>query len=387
MRATLVVAQVSVSMILVVLALVLARNFSRLSAIQTGYDTAAVYSINVREDDIGLAGIAAALDADPRVGALAVTSGNPLFGRGRTIEAGPAGGRAPVGTRYTFVSPSYFDLLRLPITRGRNFRPEEARNALPVAVVSDSTARAFWPGADPIGRTIHLARADGADTDGLEGQTELTVIGTTKDVLSGLMVDGRDAGHIYLPATPSHARVGSMLIRARAASDFRPDLLDPVFRRTGFDPERFEVISLDEMREIQMFPLRAAAWIGGLLGGIALVLSISGLYGVLSYLLSQRTREIGIRMALGATAGAVVGLVVRHSVRLAGIGAAIGLVLAFAALRWLASVISLPAVSLLDVLPFAAGTIVLVAATALAAWQPARRAARVDPAVTLRAEG
>ena len=85
------------------------------------------------------------------------------------------------------------------------------------------------------------------------------------------------------------------------------------------------MVPLDEMRDTQMYPLRAAAWIGGMLGAIALVLSISGLYGVLSYMLSQRTREIGIRMALGATAGAVVRLVVRQSARLAGVGARVGL--------------------------------------------------------------
>ena len=115
------------------------------------------------------------------------------------------------------------------------------------------------------------------------------------------------------------------MLRARAAGDFRPDMLRETFRRLGYEPETFEVLPLTDLRDTQMYPLRAGAWIGGLLGAIALVLSISGLYGVLSYMLSQRTREIGIRMALGATAGAVVSLVVRQSVRLAGVGAAIGL--------------------------------------------------------------
>ena len=102
------------------------------------------------------------------------------------------------------------------------------------------------------------------------------------------------------------------------------------FGATGADPELFEVLPLDEMRDAQMYPLRAAAWIGAMLGAIALGLSISGLYGVLSYTLSQRTREIGIRMALGATGGAVIALVMRQSIRLAGAGAVVGLGLAFA---------------------------------------------------------
>ena len=135
-----------------------------------------------------------------------------------------------------------------------------------------------------------------------------------------------------------------------------------------------------------MYPLRAAAWIGGMLGSIALVLSISGLYGVLSYTLSQRTREIGIRMALGASAGAVVGLVMRQSARLACIGAVAGGATAFAGLKMLSSAVPFEEVSLLNVAPFAGALALVLAATALAAYQPTRRATRVDPAATLRAE-
>jgi ABC-type antimicrobial peptide transport system permease subunit len=176
------------------------------------------------------------------------------------------------------------------------------------------------------------------------------------------------------------------LIRPRSASELRAEPLQELFRRTGADPEAFEALPLDEMRQAQVYPLRAAAWIGGILGAIALVLSVSGLYGVLSYTLSQRTREIGIRMALGATAGAVVALVMRQSVRLAGIGAIVGLTIAFAALKFLSSLVRLKEVSLLNVAPFAIALVLVLVATALAAYQPARRATRVDPAETLRAE-
>ncbi len=173
--------------------------------------------------------------------------------------------------------------------------------------------------------------------------------------------------------------------RARPATS-GPDVLREIVRRTGADPEAFEVLPLDDMRATQMYPLRVAAWIGAMLGGIALVLSISGLYGVLSYTLSQRTREIGIRMALGATAGAVVTLVMRQSARLAGVGAVAGIAIAFAVLKLLNSLVQLKEVSLLNVAPFAAALAIVLAATAFAAYQPARRATRVDPAETLRAE-
>jgi ABC-type antimicrobial peptide transport system permease subunit len=114
---------------------------------------------------------------------------------------------------------------------------------------------------------------------------------------------------------------------------------------------------------------------------------VSGLYGVLAYTLAQRRREIGIRMALGATAKAVVGLMLRQTARTAGTGVAIGLALAFAALAALASAVELRAVSILDPIAFAAAAVTVAAAAALAAYVPSRRAARVDPAETLRAEG
>jgi ABC-type antimicrobial peptide transport system permease subunit len=162
--------------------------------------------------------------------------------------------------------------------------------------------------------------------------------------------------------------------------------LQEVFRRVAPDPQVFEVVPLGEMRAAQMYPLRAASWIGTLLAAIALVLSVTGLYGVLSYTLTQRTREIGIRMALGATAAAVVRLVMGQSARLAGIGAAIGLVMAFSALKVLSSAIHMSRVSVLDAGAFGGGLALIAAATAFAAYHPARRATRVDPAVTLRAD-
>jgi predicted permease len=388
LRSALVVAQVTVSTLLVVGALILSKNFASIGAIDLGYATDAVYSVNLRAEQPAAVGRAALeLATDSRLAEVAVTSWNPLFIQRVSIAAGPASGSTTAPTRYTFVSPQYFTLLRIPIGRGRTFRADEALSDARVAIVSDATAEAFWPGADPIGQQIRIAKPEGQRRiDELPGYSEVTVVGTARDVVSGFIVEGKDAGHIYLPTNPASPRVGAMLLRARTTSGFRSDMLRETFRRLGYDPETFEVIPMTDIRETQMYPLRAGAWIGGLLGAIALVLSISGLYGVLSYMLSQRTREIGIRMALGASAGAVVSLVVRQSVRLAGVGAAIGLVIAAIGMKALSSVITLKEVSLLDLAPFVVAATVAMSATALAAWQPARRATRVDPSETLRAE-
>jgi ABC-type antimicrobial peptide transport system permease subunit len=126
--------------------------------------------------------------------------------------------------------------------------------------------------------------------------------------------------------------------------------------------------------------------VGSLLGAIALLLSVTGLYGVLMYAVSQRTKEIGIRMALGATARAVLGLVFRQCTRLATLGAAIGAAVAFIVLKVLNAAIPLKTISLVDVVAFAAGLVLVIAATLVAAYQPARRATRIDPAQTLRAD-
>jgi hypothetical protein len=289
--------------------------------------------------------------------------------------------------RYTFVSPEYFTMLRIPLVGGRPFRPEEARTAARVAIVSDSTAQAFWPGTDPIGRTIRIERPTSPGrVDAIDGYTQVTVIGRVHDVVSGLMVEGPDRGHIYLPAAASDPHASALLFTPRAADGFRPDLLRGRFRVLGYNPELLEIVALEEMRQTQMYPMRAASWVGALLGGIALLVSIAGLYGVLSYTLAQRTREIGIRMALGATASAVVGLVMRQSARMAALGVAIGLAVSFAVLQILASVVQLSQVSFLDPVSFATAVLVVGVATALAAYYPSRRATRIDPAETLRAE-
>jgi predicted permease len=387
LRSALVVGQVAVSLVLVVVALTLAKNFSSLGATELGYETRGVYSVNVRSGETGrVPRLAEVLASDPRIAEVAATGGNPLFIRSRAVAASAGTGGAAASTRYTFVSPEYFSILRMPIARGRGFRADEARVSARVAIVSEATARAFWPGANPVGQSIRIERPEGRPVDELPGYTDVTVIGTTRDVVSGMMFDGRDAGHIYLPTDAAAPHAIAVLVRPRTDGALGPDVLQEIFRRAGPDPDLFEAIPLDEMRSTQMYPLRAASWFGSLLGAIALMLSISGLYGVLSYTLSQRTREIGIRMALGASAGAVVRLVMRQSARLAGLGAILGLVIAFSALKALSAVIQLDRISLLNVVPFTAALALVVAATAAAAFQPARRATRVDPAETLRAE-
>ena len=387
LRHALVIAQVAVSMILVVVAVTLARNGAAIGSLDLGYHTAGVVSINVRAQDGELIRkLVPVLTADPRVAEVGVTGGNPLFIRSRNVAAAPAGRTDAAATRYTFVSPAYFSILRIPIVRGRPFRLDEARGSARTAIISEATARSFWPGQDAIGKSIRIERPNGRPVDDLAGYPEVTVIGTVPDVVSGLIVDGRDSSHIYLPMTADSPQTLAALVRGRTMREPGAEALQQSFRQVAADPQIFEALPLEEMRALQIYPLQAASWVGILLGGLALILSVSGLYGVLIYTLNQRTREIGIRMALGASGAAVVRLIVRQSARLAAAGAMIGLIVAFGSLKALSSAIQLQTVTLVDAAAFAAGVVVVVAAAALAAYHPASRATRVDPSAALRAD-
>jgi hypothetical protein len=220
----------------------------------------------------------------------------------------------------------------------------------------------------------------------LRGYGNILIIGVAKDVVSGFVYDGKDPAHLYLPTSFSGTHAGALLVRGRAPVEFRRETLPALLERVHPDPFAFEALPLGEVLALQMFPLRVMSWIGSLLGAIAMALSVSGLYGVLTYMLSQRTKEIGIRMALGATSARVLRLVIRQCARLAGLGMAIGVALAFAVMKGLSSVVHMRNVSIVDAGAFAAAVLLVSAAAAVAAFVPARRATRIDPSQALRAD-
>jgi ABC-type antimicrobial peptide transport system permease subunit len=212
----------------------------------------------------------------------------------------------------------------------------------------------------------------------------ITIIGTVRDMTTKMMVAGHDRSHLYLPIARGNEHATAILIRGRG--DLTPAALQEIFRRVAPEPQIFEAIPLADIRDLQTWPLIAASWVGALLAAIAFGLGMSGLYGVLAYALSDRQKEIGIRLALGASPRNVVALVLRQGGKLAGIGAAIGLVLALGGLGTLASVIHLRNVNVLDAGAFAIGLVLVVAATIAATAQPALRASRVSPSETLRTD-
>jgi len=398
LRSILVTGQVTVSLVLLIVAVTLVRNGTAIQSTNLGFDTHDVISVRQFRDDPALVERAyRELVSDPLIDRVVVTSRNPLFGEppGFPLQR-PHG---IVRGTYSFVSPEYFAFLRIPIVHGRGFSADEARQESAVAVVSASGASALWPGDDPIGKTIRLnieprgRRLTVAETmhelrkvgDESKYAIVVTVVGVASDAVNGFIYTGAES-HFYLPTSANGSRADALMVRGRTAGS-SVESIKSMLLRAHADPTVFDVLSLDEMLTLQTFPLRAASLIGTFLSVIALALSISGLYGVLVYTFSQRTQEIGIRMALGASAGAVRRLVFTQSARLASAGTALGLLVGFSVMKFLSTVITLENVSVIDPGAFAVSFVLIAAAVALASYGPARRAGRIDPSSMLRADG
>jgi predicted permease len=401
LRSLLVVSQVAVSVVLLVAAATLLRNGASIGSTDPGMDIDGVLSVtqSVSGEHHLIARAASVLALDPRVASIAVTSRNPLLGALPKMPLRASDASEVVATSYMFVSPEYFSVLRIPILRGRGFSEDEGRLETKVAIVSAAAAQALWPGADPLGRTVRvwleaegrtdlLVRQDRAgDAEARLRSSDVVVVGVARDVVSGFVYEGRDRAHLYLPTAATAPHGQALLVRARVADDLHAPALQTLLETAESNLLAFDAMPLEESLAIQMFPLTTASLIGLVLSGIALVLSVSGLYGVVTYGLSQRTKEIGIRMALGASSIAVVRLLMTQSARLVAVGAGIGLIVSLGAMATLRAVITLRNVSVLDSGAFAASAAVIAAAAGLATYYPARRAAHIDPAKTLRADG
>jgi hypothetical protein len=308
-------------------------------------------------------------------------------------------GAGKIALSYKHVSPGYFDVLGIPIVRGRAFTIAE-RDGHPVAVVSESVARTLWPSGDGVGKTLRIepdltARRGfafltinpkaGAGDAPLTPRT-VTVIGVAKDVAGFRITDVKEAG-VFLPTTVDAPQT-FLVARIRGNADLaRQTLLE---RLTRIDPNMGKIITLRTVARLETFLLTIAFWVSVILGGLALLLTVSGLFSVLSYLVEQRTREIGVRIALGASSRKVTQLMLAQTIRpvlfglLAGAGLAASL--ATLVLATEAGAIISEIVHVTDPVAYLSSLLVIVVACLFAAWIPAGRAAQVDPMKTLRQE-
>lgn len=276
-----------------------------------------------------------------------------------------------MGTDFNAVSPGYFETLRIPVVRGRAFNDADREGGLPVAVVSEALARRAWGDADPIGRQLRWSEAD----DG--PRTVIGVVGEVKNQHLG----ETDDGMVYLPLAQRYTPAVHVLARGPGvdAVALRRALLDTDPRLALSSPQ-----TLESVTGVALLPARLAAIVTALLAGLGLFLAALGVYGVVAHGVTQRRREIGIRVAIGARTAQVLRMILVSGLRLAAPGLLVGWLAALAVARLLRGM--LLGVSPADPLTFAAVGLILVGTVVLASWVPARRAAAVDPMEALRGE-
>jgi predicted permease len=272
---------------------------------------------------------------------------------------------------WNVVSPSYFETLRLPLLAGRAVAPSDDERAPAVAVVNEAMVRRFWPGEVPIGRRF-----------GNEGR-ELVVVGVARDSAYH-RVGERPTPHFYVPFAQRYNARMSVIARPAADPTGVAALLRREVRGLDRDLPILDAMPLAEFIAIALLPQRVAGTVAGMLGAVGLLLAGVGIYAVTAAFVAQRTREIGVRLAVGAALGDVVRLVLREGLGLAAAGVAVGGIAAAATTRLLRGL--LPGVSPTDPATFAVVAALMAAAALGACAVPAWRAVRVDPTAALRAE-
>lgn len=398
LRSFLVGAQVSVSMLLLATAGLLTRGLIRSQDAAPGFETRNVFVLAGNFADFGsdsAKGVARQkliverLRQQPEFAAAAL--GNPPFGGTWTppIIVGDSRGLTRGWTLASYASDTYLDLLRIPLLRGRNFTLQEAAANPPLAIISDSTARRFWPNEDPVGKLFTL------DMDFRGTLADFEVIGIVKDVRFANLTR-IDPAHVYLPAgAPRGAEFASVLLRIQG--DRQRALAAVETTVAAFDKSLLSDLRLinleDGVVSMQRAMSQAFALLAAILAALALTLAGVGIYGVVAYLVSKQTREIGVRMALGATHGAILKNVVVAGLRPVFVGITMGLAAA-AGLSWLLhATLVFPGamdffygVPFYDPATFAGISCFVLGVAAIASTLPACRAVRVDPMIALRYE-
>ncbi|MBF5045668.1 ABC transporter permease [Aggregicoccus sp. 17bor-14] len=391
LRSLFVVSQVALALVLLVGAGLLVRSFVRLQAVDPGFRPEGVLSARVSLPDGAYPDAAARarfhtawleqVRALPGVEAAGLTTLLPLRGRadrGLDVEGvePPAGAVRPA-VEYRAVSPGYLETLGVALRRGRALADTDGAQGAPVLLLNEAAVKVLFPGGeDPLGRRIRLRSRKAP-------QPWTTVVGVVGDVREwGLDVPARPTA--YFSALQAGPSAVSLVVRTRAAPTALLGSLRTELARLDSGLPLFEVAPLSEVVEasVGQRSLTLALMLGFAL--VALGLAGLGLYGVIAFGVAQRSREVGIRLALGARPAQVLRLVVGQGLRLALAGVALGLVLALALGRLLGGL--LYGVQPADPLTLLAVPLLLTGVALLASWVPARRATRVDPASTLRAE-
>jgi predicted permease len=396
LRSGLVVAQVAVSFALLVGAALLLESFYRLSSVPLGYTadrvmTAAIFGNFSRgttpEDALRLqTGILDRLRAAPDVDAAAMTNAVPQsdiqpFNQPLRLDGIAAGDGRRLEADGNLASDGYFETLGIPLLAGRDIRATDTRETAPVAVINASMAK-LWDGVDPIGRRFAI---DGPPPPGQpDGPRWLTVVGIVPDFRL-YSVDREIPAAYYTPAAQSGFGAGRLVVRARSGNPY--DLVRTIKAAVhGVDAQVpvEELVSLRELRDTRLTTPAVTTALLTIFAVVALAVTLAGLAGVIGTSVSQRTREFGLRMALGASRSSVLQLVLRQGLVLVAAGIALGVAGAYAFGRLIARYLFETTPT--DALAYAGVALLFVLAALTATFGPARRATTVDPLRALRSE-
>src|ERR1700754_2939114 len=390
LRSSLVVAEVALSLVLLVGAGLFFRSFITLFKTDPGFNPDSVLTMNLilpstkyKEEQQSTAfytDLIQRVKAKPGVQSAAAVNYLPLGGSNSSDayliegEAEPAPGNENIG-RYRTCTPDYFTTMQIPIVRGRAFTEQDKAGAPLVIIVNETLARKHWPGQDAIGKRIRFDAP-------LDKAPWMEVVGVIKDVKHELTLEVTP--EYYLPHAQDVWR--SMVVVARTTVD--PASLAGSIRQDVWaidkDQPVFDVRTMEEVRSLSVGLQQFNSVMIGIFAGVALLLAAIGIYGVMAFAVTQRTREIGIRMALGACKTDVLRLIVVNGMRLAFIGLGIGLIASWALSPFIAGLLF--GVEPTDPLTFSVVSTCLLSAAFLACYLPARRATKVDPLEALRYE-
>lgn len=387
LRDVLVIAQVSLSIVLLVGAGLFLRSLTRAQEMDPGFYTGPAalawpnFELSGYSPEEGRAAqeeIVQRLAGLPGVSGVALTDRIPLGVAVQTARVEvpgvlPEGNRPDFDIDFAYASPSYFDVLEVPILEGRPFGEVDGADTSPVVVVSEAFGRRFWPEGGAIGRMVTVS-----------GQ-EREVIGVARDTKVRTLGEAPRA-YMYLPSKQDRAGgLGlQVIVRGSTSSAELLAATRRVFAEVDSDLVILEAKTMEEHLALLLFPPRMAALLLSVFGGLALLLAGVGLYGIVSFAVSRRTREVGIRVSLGATSEGVTTLLVSGGMKLVGIGTALGLIAALGASALLSRFLF--GAESLDAPTFLGVPVLLATVAFAAAYIPARRAGRINPVEALRGD-
>lgn len=387
LRGGLVVAEVAMAFVLATGAGLLARGFASLLRWEPGFEqehllTFWTYASQGKYPDAPRVSalferVADAMRSIPSVTSVGMTSSGPLFGGEETgefvIEGAPAAAGTPVVARWYDMSPDYFRTLGLPMRRGRPLGEADRAGAPRVALINEAMARRYFAGQDPIGKRVRMKNHDEA----------IEVVGVVADIPP--FVPGTSAPpEIYWPYQQSPRWASFLVLRTSGDPALIAGAVEARLREVDPDMSPSNVATMSDLVDAELKRPRFNMLLIGVFAALALTLAAVGVYGVVAASVTARTREIGVRVALGATAGGVQRMIMREGMGLAGAGLLIGLAAAAGLSRFATSL--LYGVRPTDRVTYASVALVLAAATVLACFVPARRASRVDPMEVLRSD-